>query len=284
MRKILKAGIIFSLCSLMCTAAFSQVQQTIASQNFNGLSANNTSTTDMIASGMALTNLGAFSTSGSGINFKSYWIDTRGVTTGPVTVMFDTQDFIGVNAFAGANAPNVSPANVPYNSGTEHNFEFNDIDGRLELRFSPINLSDFNQIQFSLDYWINDTGYESEDAFQIQVWDGSKMITVLNLLEADLEGMSPGDAGDASEWNSFSINLSNIIASNNLNSQSVSIVVTSDTNAGVENIFIDNLLITGISTITPIPTLSQWGLLILGLLIMNLSLIVIFQIQSVKVK
>jgi len=219
----------------------------IASQDFDTLSDAGAETTDQNPDGSFLTNSGSFNTGvGFGLQFRSTWFDTRGVTDGlgPVTTSSDTSDFIGVNSFAGSNSPDVTSGGTAYASGSQHNFEFNDTDGRIDLVFEPVDLSGFINRTLNLDYWIADTGFESDDSLTVTLSDGTTSVTLLDLGEVELEAQSPGDAGMTTEWNILGVNLDMVLADNSMN-ETVFLTVSVDTNSGSENIFIDNVSFDG---------------------------------------
>ena len=221
---------------------------TIASQDFNALDDSGAGTTDSLPDGSFLTNSGSFNTGvGFGLQFRSTWFDTRGndMGLGPVTTSSDTSDFIGVNSFAGSNSPDVTSGGTAYSSGSEHNFEFNDTDGRVDLVFEPVDLSGFTGRTLSLDYWVADTGFESDDSFTVTLSDGVVSVTLLDLGELELEGANTlGDTGSALEWNTLTVDLDMVIADNSM-SETVFLTVAADTNSGSENIFIDNVSFDG---------------------------------------
>lgn len=220
-------------------------QVTISEQNFNSLSASGTSTTDMVTSGSALTNSASMNAAGSGLEvFTTFWNDTRGETTGPVTATGDASDFIGVNSFAGGNAPDVAPDGTTVGFGTEHNFEFNDGDGELQLVFGALDLSGYNSRTLMLKYWINDDSYESGDRMRVMVSDGMNDIAVLDLSDAGLNLSLSADDGTAN-WRMLNVDLDATISLNSLDETNIVIQVWVDNNASGENIFIDDVKVQG---------------------------------------
>ncbi|MEO0992226.1 MAG: ExeM/NucH family extracellular endonuclease [Pseudomonadota bacterium] len=230
---------------------------TIAEQNFNSLDSSSTSTTDSLPTGSSLTNAGAQNSGGAGLDFATFWFDTRGETNGPVLASNDSSDFIGVNSFAGSNAPNVSADGTAVAAGSEHNFEFNDSDGRLELVFETIDLSGFENRMFSLNYWIADTGFESDDSFVVSISDGTTSVNLLTLGETELEAQSPGDAGNANEWTALTVDLEQVIADNSLGN-TLTLTVSADTNSGSENLFVDDILFEG-DAVPTTPVINEFS-------------------------
>lgn len=223
----------------------------IVSQDFNALGAaapsNPTSNSDTLSSGGTLTNFGASnSTPAWGLEYQTLWFATRaGVTEGPRTAAIDgdSGDFIGANSFAGVGAPNTSPGGIPYQSFVEYNYEFNDGDGRLELRFAPVDVSDYINREISLGYWINEATYESDDSFVVTVSDGTTSQDVLAFGETELETNVAADITPA-VWKTLTVDLDDLIA-DGFNAESIQLSVKVDTNSSDENVFIDDVQFTG---------------------------------------
>lgn len=233
---------------------------TIGSQNFNALDSTGSTTLDEVTNGTLLTNAGSKNIGGAGLDFTTRWFATRpSNTTGPRTPALDgdSSDFIGVNSFSGANNPNLGPTGVAVAAGIEHNFEFNDGDGRLDLVFETVNVASYTGVTLGLKYWINNTTYESDDFFTVKLSDGLGTATVLNYGELDLEGnVSPDDG--TNNWKMLLVNVSALGLGNNL-----TLTVSVDTNASTENVFVDDVLFSG----TPVPEPTSLALLALGGLI-----------------
>ncbi len=223
----------------------------IASQNFNAISSGNTfNNDDSLQDGDALTNAGSNHASvGAGdLGFQTLFFNTRGTSneagTGSGPAATDASDFIGVNSFAGVNAPDVAASGSAVTTGSEHNFQFNDTDGRLALVFDGVDVSGFQNRTVSLNYFIADTGYEADDDFSITISDGTTTVTVLDFGEAELEANTSVDDGTAN-WNALNIDLDQIIADNGLDATNITLTVNVDTNSGSENIFVDNIAFEG---------------------------------------
>jgi len=142
---------------------------TIASQDFNSLSDLSTflGSADSVGDGAVLPNAGSQNSGGPGLDFTTTWNDTRGETTGPVLSSNDSSDFIGVNSFSGANSPDVAADGATVSSGSEHNFEFNDADGRIDLIFEAVNASSYNNVFLALNYWIP---YQNRSVWLCYFW------------------------------------------------------------------------------------------------------------------
>lgn len=213
----------------------------IAEQNFNGISGANAFTSDELTTGQALTNGGAnhTSTGPTDLGFTSIWNATRSNETGPISGE-TSGDFIGVNNFTGSGAPNVAADGTAVAEGVETNFEFNDTDGEVALTFDAVDLTGHSDIALTLDYWIADTGYESDDAFTVSITDGTVTVALLSLGEPELEAQVSADDGSAN-WQSFGLNIDSIITDNGMDATQIQLVVAADTNSGSENIFVDNI-------------------------------------------
>ncbi|MEM9063857.1 MAG: hypothetical protein AAGB51_00030 [Planctomycetota bacterium] len=211
--------------------------QIIASQDFNALDSSNTFTADAFAMGSfnnLLTNGSSSNVGGPGIDFQTFWSDTRG-NSGPLDGS-ESGDFIGANSFTGFAAPAVAADGTAVADGVEQNFQFNDGDGRLDLVFETVDTSGFTQRELSFNYWINDTSYESDDFFAVSI-NGS---TVVNWGELELEANVSADDGTAN-WGTFTFDLEALgVAS------LVDLVIIVDTNASAENIFVDNIVFSNI--------------------------------------
>ncbi|MEM9559470.1 MAG: endonuclease, partial [Planctomycetota bacterium] len=198
-----------------------------------------------------LTNAGANNVGGPGLDFQTFWTDTRG-NIGPVDPAGENGDFIGVNSFSGSNAPDVGFNGSPVASGSEHNFQFNDGDGRLDLVFEAVDTTGFTQRSVDVKYWINDTSYEADDSFVISLSDGINTVTALSFGESELEANASIDDG-SNNWRSLSVDLDAAGLG-----PVVTLTISADTNSGSENIFLDNIGFKGV------PTPGAAGLLALG--------------------
>ncbi len=223
------------------------VSAIIAQQNFNELPVQ-TANTDSVADGSLLTNTGSFNTGGPQLDFTSTWFSTRGNPAGPNIGLADIQDFIGVNSFAGNFSPNVSATGTPV-SATETNFEFNDTDGTVTITFEPFSVVGFSNRSLSFNYWINATDFEPGDVFVARISDG---VNSTNFVDFDSVAMNANESVDngTANWRTASVNLENLI--DNLGygtSLTLSISVSNTDDTGVDNVFIDNILIRGTSDV-----------------------------------
>ncbi len=234
----------FAIKSLLVVGALgatTQVQATVLfTQNFDALDAGSTFTSDVLPDGGALANAGASHTSsgGSDLGFNSFWFATRSNLAGPVDGS-ESGDFIGVNSFSGSNAPNTAADGSSVSAGSQHNFEFNDTDGRVDLVFDSVDLSAYSNRQVSFDYWVSPTGFESTDTFSAKISDDlGNTHTFVSLADSDLES-APGDDVDGTSWANATLDLESL---SSFNFSALTLTVSADTNAGSENIFVDNIL------------------------------------------
>lgn len=231
-KSLITAGVVGS--SVSANAAI------IFGQNFNSLDASASFTSDEVSNGGQLTNAGSMHT-GTGptdLGFATYWLDTRGTTDGPRDGT-EGGDFVGVNSFAGSNAPNTAADGATVSSGSEHNFQFNDGDGQLNLVFENVDMSGLSDRQVSFDYWVAPTGFEATDTFSATLSDdGANSVTFLSLVDTQLED-APGNDVDGTVWGNAALDLESL---SGFNMSALTLTISVDTNSGSENIFVDNIL------------------------------------------
>ena len=223
----------------------------IGAQDFNGLSAAGAATGDSVADGQLLTNSGSGNGGGGGLDFVTRWHNTRGEGAGPVLAVDDSGDYVGVNGYAGGGAPDVAPDGTPVAAGSEHNFEFNDADGRLDLVFEPVDTTGYTGRALKLAYWINADSYEEQDRLTVRVSDGITSATLLDLDAAALNAAMQADDGSAN-WASLDADLEPLIASGL--GAVMTLTVSVDNNSGNENIFIDDVAFVGRDQTPTAPT------------------------------
>jgi len=166
------------------------------------------------------------------------FIDSRGTgETGPVDGA-ESGDFIGATGFTG---------NVGAFTDGGQGFQFNDTDGTLIMTLDTIDATPFKDLLLSFDLFVNDTGYESDDFFEVQV-NGAP---VLNYGETELENIG-------GEWTTLTLDVSN-------SDQSlVTLAFLVDTNSSSETIYLDNIRLLGNEIPEP-ATAALLGLGVLGL-------------------
>lgn len=103
-------------------------------------------------------------------------------------------------------------------------------------------------------------------------------------IDTDCDGdgnTTPASNQLTTDWTSFSFNFPS-----SAKGSSMQLQVTLSLMAADETFFMDNLRVAGVKNVptstTPIPTLSQWGVLVFALLILNLSLMFLYRLQGIK--
>ncbi|NQX76828.1 T9SS type A sorting domain-containing protein [Gilvibacter sp.] len=142
-------------------------------------------------------------------------------------------DFVGVTNFTGTVGA--------FTDGVQ-GYQFQDSDGNMIVEFEEIDLTDFENVTVSLDYWIQETGYEysdgsnssGNDVIRIFVRDitGSSEIDILNTFGSDIN-----DLGIEGAW----INGSASVPAGS----TIQLVIEFRSNSGSEALFIDNVLVEG---------------------------------------
>ncbi len=207
----------------------------IKSQDFDSLPTGNESTSTGVPDGAVLINSGSKYSGGPGVGelgFESIWVDTRGESVGPVTASSDSSDLIGVTD----SAP-----------GGSNGFIMEDTDGRVELIFDSVDISGFSSVSVSVDYFIADTKYESDDSFEAFLSDDLGIIDSFSLSDSELE-----DASDLWQTLTFD-NIETLISTGS----SVVLTLAFDSNAGTEKIFFDNIAFSGTSLTTTNPVIPE---------------------------
>jgi len=188
-REFLLGSALFAagVAMLIGSASHALAQTTIATQDFNALSSSFTSTTASVASGQPLPNQGSLNSGGPGIDFESFWVQTRANATGPISLP-DTSDFIGVNGASVNGLPAASPTGAAVGAAGDHNYEFNDSDGRIDVEFEAVDMSGYQDREITLFYWVGTSdNYEGGDRFIVRVTDGANTYTALDQNAAALQ-------------------------------------------------------------------------------------------------
>ena len=145
-------------------------------------------------------------------------------------------DFVGVTDYAGT-----------VGSFTDGNkgYQFSDSDGVMILEFDPVDLTAYTNIQVSLDYFFQSTGWEAADLIKIYVKDLTNN-TQTDIL--DTEGSDIDDLNIEGTW----ITGNTTGLSDNINAQ---LVIEFASNSGSESLTVDNILFTS----GAVPTMTTSG-------------------------
>lgn len=237
----------------------------LGQQNFDTIgpayASNPTPNSDTFVGSGTLTNLGSMydgvtPVAGGGMTFHTRWTDTRG-NDGPVWAAGpggDSGDFIGVNNFAGSNAPDTNPSGVAYAPFVQYNYEYSDGDGELSLDFDPVDTTDHTDVTVAFSLWLSG-GFEPTDYLVVVASDNlGNSATLLSLDDVLMSALATPDV-TPTVWNNFSF-------TPGLPGSQVSLSVRVDTNSGSENVFLDDVSISG----TFIPEPASLSLLAIGAL------------------
>ncbi len=160
-----------------------------------------------------------YTADGTEMGFRSYYRNTRNGTG------LEDGDFIGVTSYTGT---------VGSFSDGSQGFQFQDADGALDVRLDTVNY--VGAWQVSVDFWIQDTGYESDDMIRI-------FLTVDGGVEIDLLNVSGTDAsalGSLNAWTTLTFDLSAYTTAE--------LTLTLDSNSASEAVFMDNVVFSQIPT------------------------------------
>ena len=142
-------------------------------------------------------------------------------------------DWVGVTEFTGDV--------TAYTDGV-HGYGIGDADGNYILEFDTVDLTGYTGVTLTIDYYVNETGYEGDgtenssgsDRLRIYVKD------LTNATEIDILNTEGSDINDLlieGAWINGSANL--------VDGSTVQLVVESRTNSGSETLYLDNLVIDG---------------------------------------
>ncbi len=155
-----------------------------------------------------------FTSTGGELGFTSYYFNTRddvGLTDG---------DYVGVTNYTGTV--------TAYPDGS-NGFELSDTDGKMTVTFDAVSLVGQTNPNVSLQYFVQSTGYESDDL--IRIWltvDGGTEIDLLNTTGSDIN-----DLGIEGSWLTLSSSLSGYTTA--------TLKVEMDCNSGTEALYIDDI-------------------------------------------
>ncbi|UAB80230.1 choice-of-anchor I family protein [Marixanthomonas sp. SCSIO 43207] len=161
---------------------------------------------------------------GFNARYEPYTTPSNGLTDG---------DFVGVTSFVGDVAN--------YTDGVQ-GYQLSDSDGNMIVEFDAVDFTDYTNNTISVDYFINETGYEgdgtvnesSSDRIRIYVKDetNSTEIDILNT-----EGSDINDLGIEGSWITGTVTIPDDITA--------TLVVEVRTNSGSEAIYLDNIKFEG---------------------------------------
>ncbi|MDZ7796052.1 MAG: PKD domain-containing protein [Candidatus Marinimicrobia bacterium] len=169
---------------------------------------------------------------GGEMGFSAYYTNTRndvGATEG---------DYIGVTDY--------TPDGNAFPDGSQA-YQLQDADGKITVTLDELTVDASTTVYFSAKVFIEDTGYESEDA--IRIWltvDGSTEVDLINLSGDDIEAYE-----NIGTWATLSEEVNP--------SSSVVLRFELDSNAGVEAFWIDDIVFTTGGAIPNAPVANAGG-------------------------
>ena len=150
------------------------------------------------------------------LGFDATWVNTRG------DAGLSDGDFVGVTDFTGTVGS--------FTDGTQ-GYQISDPDGLYRLSFDAVDLTDVGAVTVSLDYFLQETGWETSDLLKIFVVTDQGTQTLLDTAGQDID-----DLGIEGAWNTLSVDLGADITSAQL-------VVEFDSNSASEAVYLDNIAI-----------------------------------------
>ena len=143
-------------------------------------------------------------------------------------------DWVGVTAFAG---------DVGEFSDGVQGYGVGDPDGNFILEFDVLDLTNYVDLNMSIDYYVNETGYEGDGTENASGSDRMRIYLkdLTNGTETDIlntEGSDINDLGIEGSWISAQVDLPN--------NASVQLVVEVRTNSGSETLYLDNISVNGL--------------------------------------
>jgi len=164
-----------------------------------------------------------FVASGGEIGYTSYYWNTRndeGLTDG---------DWVGPTTYTGDV--------VSWPDGVQ-GIQISDADGKMTITMDTLDISGVTDPKISLEWFLNDGGWEVEDVVRIwvSVEPGSTEIDILNTAGFDIDDMAI--VGD---WWFSQVDLTGFT--------SVTLAFENDSNSSYESLFVDNVQLTGVGTV-----------------------------------
>ncbi len=148
------------------------------------------------------------------LGFDATYVNTRndvGLTDG---------DFVGVTNFTGDVGA--------FTDGTQ-GYQLQDADGLMRVTFDTIDLSALGDVAFSMDYFLNETGWEADDLVRIYLDTNAADVTIFDSTGQDID-----DLAVEGSWQQGTATLDASLTS-------VALVVELDSNSGSESLYIDNI-------------------------------------------
>ncbi|MCI4662926.1 MAG: ExeM/NucH family extracellular endonuclease [Neomegalonema sp.] len=133
-------------------------------------------------------------------------------------------DYIGVTNFA---------TDVGTFTDGSNGYEFQDADGKLILTFNPIDVSGYTNVSLTLDYFVKETGWETDDLISITVKTDAGDVTILDTAGQDIDELAIEAA-----WQ-------NGVAAIPDAATTAQLVVELDSNSASETMYVDNIVVTG---------------------------------------
>ncbi|MCR8548988.1 ExeM/NucH family extracellular endonuclease [Salipiger sp. P9] len=163
------------------------------------------------------------STVAGGLGYDLTWVNTRG------DVGISDGDYIGVQTFTGTVGA--------YTDGSQ-GYELQDADGLLRLTFQTVNLSNTGDVRVSLDAFFQSTSWETDDLARILVETDQGIVTLFDSTGEDID-----DLGVEGAWTRFETVLDASVTE-------ATLIVELDSNASAESLFVDNIAIEELFSIT----------------------------------
>lgn len=171
-----------------------------------------------------------FTSVGGEMGFDAYYFNTQNGTglvddfgSGP------TGDFVGVSDFTGTVGS--------FTDGTT-GYSFDDIDGKMVVTFDEIDFSNYLTGSISMDIFFASTGWESEDLVRAYIIVDGSEIDLVNTSGIDIDDLVDADNVSVEDkWTSYSADFAG--------GSTVTLVVEVENNSGSEDVYLDNVVITG---------------------------------------
>eukprot|EP00916_Digyalum_oweni_P009476 GHVL01015992.1.p1 GENE.GHVL01015992.1~~GHVL01015992.1.p1 ORF type:complete len:342 (+),score=62.69 GHVL01015992.1:547-1572(+) len=181
------------------------------------------------------------------LEFETRWEQTRIWTAiGPTHGDYNIEDYIGLSYFSGEFAPDIGPSGRKMGPGSTGNqsYRFSDTDGLLSLVIEPIDMSGFKNRFLSFQLWIANTRYDPEDKFVLLARDPYETIALYSVSGLDMNDLaSPDDGTD--NWLSRLVDLDVFLEQTGFDERHVQFIFAADVRETNQNIFIDEIVITG---------------------------------------